>query len=136
MKLISVILCSLFTLVAHAQVSETVIQCTRTEETTCLDRTVSAFEKLGCEPLAQSVQCRDAATDPNVDPSEINNLRGKDLCFVQSNCHSPHYGNFGQVSCNWVKPGEQTLDLRDVDAGITLTTAVGLFRQYVTTLCK
>lgn len=136
MKLISFILCSLLPLVAHAQTSETLVQCTRIASASCPDRTVSAFEKLGCEPLAQSIQCQDAATYPNVDPSEANDLRGKDFCFIQSNCHSPHYGNFGQVSCSWVKSGEQTLDLRDVDTGITLTTSVGFFRHYVTVLCR
>ncbi|WP_413612900.1 hypothetical protein [Bdellovibrio sp. HCB-110] len=133
MKIIIATLCSFFALAAPAQVNETVIQCTRNSKSTCADRTLAAFEKLGCNPLPQSVQCQDAATDPLVDPSEVDNVRGKDFCVVQSDCHEPNYGNFGKVSCSH---GEQVVNLRSVDGGITLTTSVGFFRRYVTSLCK
>jgi hypothetical protein len=136
MKIAILFLSSFFALVAHAEVTETTVQCLRSSKESCSLRTVDAFQKVGCNPLAQSVQCQDAATDPMVDPSEIKNVKGKDFCTIESDCHEPHYGNFGQVSCSWIKAGEQTLNLRDIDPEITLTTSVGLFRRYVTTLCK
>lgn len=136
MKLIIVIFCSFFAFAVRAQVTETTVQCKRDSKSQCTERIVAAFEKLGCNPIVQSVHCQDAATDPLLDPSEMDEVQDKEFCRIESECHEPHYGNFGQVTCGWTNPQEQTLRLKNVDKGITLTTSVGLFRRYVTTLCK
>lgn len=124
------ILCFIST-ISHAGISDITVMCKRTSNSGCSGRTLDAFKKVGCNPVSQSVECHDAAADPLLDPAEINNVRGKDFCVIQSNCQVPNYGNFGQVSCN----GE-AVDLKSVDAGITLTTSVGFPSHYVTELCK
>ncbi len=135
-KSLIAILFVFFALSAHAKIYETTVQCKRSAKISCSDRTVRAFEKLGCHPIAESIRCNDAATDPMLDPTYRDAVRGYDFCDVLSECHEPGYGNFGQVSCNYGTTGEVTLDLRKVSSGITLTTSVGLFRRMVTTVCK
>ena len=97
----------------------------------CAERVVSALDKLGCHPNPASVICEDAESSPRLDPSYAGKMKGKEFCYVQSICREPSYGLFGGVSCS----GEE-LDLSDVDSKITLTVSVGLFRSYVTTICK
>lgn len=111
--------------------SEASLLCKRNSKETCMERVSKAFEKLGCQPVLETVECEDTATSPWIDPEEAHKLTGKDLCRVRSICDEPRYDLMGKISCS----GE-SVSLAKVDKGITLTTSVGLFRKYVTTLCK
>ena len=95
----------------------------------CLGRTVNALEKLGCNPVHQSAKCGDASTDP----SYRDDMVGKDLCLIESDCYEPRYGLFGQISCD---NEAVALSLKSVSKGITLSTSTGLFQRFVVTLCK
>ncbi len=124
--------CSAF---AHAQSFETTVLCHREPNADCLSRTLNAFQTIGCSPTpGSSPRCRNAETDPLIDPQEARTARGKDLCTTESVCQEPSYsGRFGTASC---KPEEQVVDLSTVDSGITLTTRIGFRNRYVTILCK
>lgn len=110
---------------------ELTLLCTKTNYSDCSSRVIVSLESLGCEPRAETIICRDAVTDPLLDPSEIENVRGKDFCTIRSSCTEPSYGNFGGVSCEG-----GAVDLKRADRGLTLTTSVGIFRRPVTILCK
>lgn len=124
----------LLSVAAQAELTDTRVQCKRNKKESCETRTVNAFKKLGCSPVVDSVKCNDAATDPALDPYYKDKVKGLDFCSVQSVCQEPSYGNFGQVSCSREKT--ESVNLKNADSGITLTTSVGLFQRMVTTLCK
>jgi hypothetical protein len=132
MKLVLVAFVTLTAAFAQANTNQVVLLCKQSAKSSCSQRVLAAFNKLGCQPVAQSVHCEDAATSPNLDPSEAKNVRGKDFCVIQSKCEEPSYSGLGGVSCD----GSTKVNLKDVDSGITLDTSVGLFRHFVTTLCK
>lgn len=119
-----------------ANAYETTVQCKRKSGPDCAVRTVVAFQMLGCRPDPASIRCRDAATDPYLDPSYKNDVIGYDFCDITSACHEPNYGNFGGISCNYGRSGEVEVDLRGADSNLTLTTSTGIWQRYVTTLCK
>jgi len=132
MKLLLVALVSLAAVFAQANTNQVTLLCKQSAKSSCSQRVLVAFNKLGCQPVAQSVHCEDAATSPYLDPSEAKNVRGKDFCQIQSKCEEPSYSGLGGVSCD----GANKVDLKNVDSGITLGTSVGLIRRFVTTLCK
>jgi len=133
----SIILLSMFfTVAANASAYDVTVQCKRASGSGCAARTVEAFEKMGCDPIANSISCRDAATDPMLDPSYRNKVKGLDFCTIKSDCHEPNFGSFNRASCNYGTSGEKVVDLRKVSSGITLTVSVGLFQRMVSTLCK
>lgn len=127
----------LFSIAAQAELNDTKVLCKRNNKSSCAEKTLNAFNKLGCSPIIDSVKCNDAATDPMINPSYAEELKGKDFCKVQSLCDEPRYENFGQITCDGASPNKtNSVNLKNVDSGITLTTSVGLFQRMVTTLCK
>lgn len=134
MKSLCLAIAAILSISLQTSADEIVVQCQRDQASgTCASRTLSAMQKIGCSPIAASVQCRDAATDPLIDPSAIDSVAGKDFCSVQSACVEPTYGNFGQVTCEL---GQTKRDLKSEDVGLSLTTSVGLFGRFVTTVCR
>ncbi len=127
----------LLSITAQAELNDTTVLCKRDTKLSCSARTLSAFYKLGCSPIADSIKCIDAATDPLLDPSYRKKMKGQEFCSIQSLCQEPTYGNFGQVSCDYVPTNKtNSVNLKSVDSEITLTTSVGLLQRMVTTLCK
>ena len=136
MKLSLFIFSFLFTVGAQAGIHDVTVQCKRSLNVDCTSHTFVSFQKLGCYPLPNSVRCHDAAMDPQLDPSYHDKVKGYDFCSIQSACHEPTYGSFGQVSCNLSASGEKEVDLRRVSSSVTLTVSAGLFQRMVSKLCK
>ena len=118
-----IIMSVLFSFAAQAEGFDSDLYCKRTSKSTCEARIVSAFKKLGCSPVAESVKCEN---------SDSNRGKGYDDCNIVSNCKEADVSGMGRIGC---RQGE-LIDMKSVDSKLSTTTFIGIFWKKVTNLCK
>ncbi len=118
----------------YAGITETTIHCSVTSKATCKDRTLYAFKKLGCSPIANTVKC----FTPQDDPRHVfSGDRDFEFCYIDSECSEPDIHHmFGSLSCQGDRLNRtNSVDLKSIDSKLDLGVSVGLFRRMVTKLC-
>jgi hypothetical protein len=98
--------------------------CTPRADKSCEERIVTTLETLGCEPDANTIECR---------PSSEEN---KEWCKVEVNkCSSPTSDLFGlNADAVYCYGDDKKVSLK-IDGGLSLTWSFGVFRDYIHDVC-